>query len=159
MKGHDFEEVPGTDLRDPDEDKEERAQMRAARVGTKEEQEGDKAEAERQAWLARRRVYHPECCQCCERAFARRKCCHEVAEGGERFGEVRICAKMFCSPTCWHDEPRSGEAPHDPDHYRFMRLDHDSGMWVKVCFECESARATRWCEQCEDPHVFSTTIR
>ena len=56
MKGHDFEDVPGTDLRDPDEEKEERAQMRAARVGTKEEEEGDQAEAERQEMLRRRRV-------------------------------------------------------------------------------------------------------
>ena len=155
MKGHDFEDVPGVDLRDPDEDKADRARMKASRAGTKEEMPGDAEEAERQAWLDRRRRYHAKCCQCCERAFARRKCCHEVpagTPGAERFGEAYICAQLYCSPTCWHDEPRSGEAPHDADHYRFMRLDHDSGMWVKVCFECETARATRWCEQCEDPY-------
>ena len=87
MKGHDFEDVPGTDLRDPDPDKEERAQMRAARVGTKEEEEGDQAEAERQEMLRRRRIYHPLCCECCERAFARRKCCHELEPGEE--GQVQ----------------------------------------------------------------------
>ena len=87
--------------------------------------------------------------------------CSRRYDTAERYGEARICGKLFCSGAeqCWFEEPRSGDPPHNPDHYRFMRLDHDSGMWVKVCFECESARATRWCEQCEDPHVFSTTIR
>ena len=45
------------------------------------------AEAERQEMLRRRRIYHPLCCSCCERAFARRKCCHELEPGEE--GQVQ----------------------------------------------------------------------